>query len=91
MAATTVVAAAGSGALMLMGVMAAVAFAPLVVIPAAGLAGARALQARVVTRAQLALEQLLDQLERQEIGRRGADSLLGAIVAAANAIPPRRP
>jgi hypothetical protein len=91
MAATTVVAAAGSGALMLMGVMAAVAFTPLVVIPAAGLAGARALQARVITRAQLALEQLLDRLERQEIGRRGADSLLGAIVAAANAIPPRRP
>ena len=91
MAATTIVAAAGSGALMLMGVMAAVAFTPLVVIPAAGLAGARALQARVVTRAQLALEQLLDRLERQEMGRRGADSLLGAIVAAANAIPPRRP
>src|SRR5262252_2801842 len=91
MAATTIVGAAGSGALMLMGVMAAVALTPLVVIPAAGLAGARALQARVVTRAQLALEQLLDRLERQEIGRRGADSLLGAIVAAANAIPPRRP
>jgi len=43
-----------------------------------------------VTRAQLALEQLLDQLERAEYGRRGPETLLGAIVAAASAIPPRR-
>jgi hypothetical protein len=33
---------------------------------------------------------LLDRLERGEIGRRGADNLLSAIVAAATAIPPRR-
>jgi hypothetical protein len=44
----------------------------------------------VVARAQLALEQLLDRLERGEPGRRGPESLLGAIVAAASAIPPRR-
>jgi hypothetical protein len=44
-----------------------------------------------VTRAQLALEQLLDRLERGEFQpRNGADTILGAIVAAANAIPPRR-
>ena len=61
-----------------------------VVLPIVGLAGARALQQRVVTRAQLSLEQLLDRLERGEIGRRGNDSLLGAIVAAAIA-PPKRP
>ena len=34
---------------------------------------------------------LVNQLERAEYGRRGpADSILGAIVAAAAAIPPRR-
>jgi hypothetical protein len=42
-------------------------------------------------RAQLALEQLLDRLERGDVSRRGgADALLGAIVAAASAIPTRR-
>ena len=90
-AGSTVMGAAATGALMVMGVMTAVAVAPVIVLPFAGLAGARALQARVVSRAQLALEQLLDRLERGELGRRGADSLLGAIVAAASAIPPRRP
>lgn len=87
---TTAVAAAATGALMVMGVMTAVAVAPLIIAPIAGLAGARALQTRVVGRAQLALEQLLDRLERGELGRRGADSLLGAIVAAATAVPPKR-
>jgi hypothetical protein len=87
---TTAIGAAATGALFVMGVMAAVAVAPVFVLPAAGLAGARALQSRVVTRAQLSLEQLLDRLERGELGRRGADSLLGAIVAAATASTPRR-
>jgi hypothetical protein len=87
---TTAVAAAATGALIVMGVMTAVAVAPVIIAPIAGLAGARALQTRVVSRAQLALEQLLDRLERGELGRRGADSLLGAIVAAATAVPPRR-
>jgi len=86
----TVVGAAATAALLMMGAMAAVAVAPVIILPAAGLAGARAMQSRVVTRAQLALEQLLDRLERGEFGRRGADSLLGAIVAAATAVPPRR-
>jgi hypothetical protein len=58
---------------------------------ALGLFGGRQLQSRVVSRAQLALEQLLDRLERGELKRRGVDGLLGAIVAAATAIPPRRP
>jgi hypothetical protein len=90
MVGTTVVGAAATGALLVMGVVAAVAVAPVVVIPAAGIAGARALQSRVVTRAQLALEQLLDRLERGELGRRDSDSLLGAIVAAATAGTQRR-
>lgn len=89
-AGSTAMGAAATGALMVMGVMTAVAVAPVVILPFAGLAGARALQTRVIGRAQLALEQLLDRLERGELGRRGADSLLGAIVAAATAVPPRR-
>jgi hypothetical protein len=73
-----------------MGVTAAVAAVPVLIVPAIGIAGARAYQGRLVTRAQLALEQLLDQLERADYGKRGAETLLGAIVAAATAIPPRR-
>ena len=82
--------AAGTAALIVMGVMVPIAVAPIVVAPAIAMAGARTIQARVVSRAQLALEQLLDRLERGEIGRRTGDSLLSAIVAAATAVPPRR-
>jgi hypothetical protein len=87
---TTVVGAALTGSLFAMAVMPVIAIVPIVLMPIAGVAGGRALQTRVVTRAQLALEQLLDRLERGELGRRTADSLLSAIVAAATAIPPRR-
>jgi len=68
----------------------ALAAAPVVLLGAGGIFGARALYGRVVTRAQLALEQLLDKLERGELARRGPESLLGAIVAAATSMPPRR-
>jgi hypothetical protein len=88
---TTLFGAAAAVSLAVIAVPIALAVAPAVIMPAIGVAGARALQGRVVTRAQLSLEQLLDRLERGEIGRRGADSLLGAIVAAAIAPPPRRP
>jgi hypothetical protein len=90
-AASSLVGAAATTSLFFMGVAAVVAAAPVVIVPAIGIAGARAYQGRVVTRAQLALEQLLDQLERADYTRRGAaESILGAIVAAANALPPRR-
>jgi hypothetical protein len=89
-AGTSFVGAAATAALVIMGVATVVAAAPVIIAPAIGIAGARALQSRIVTRAQLSLEQLLDKLERGEFGRRGADSLLGAIVAAATALPPRR-
>jgi hypothetical protein len=79
-----------TGALFLMGITAVIAAAPVIVIGASGFATARGLQNRTVTRAQLALEQLLDRLERGDFGRRGSDSLLGAIVAAATQLPPRR-
>jgi hypothetical protein len=87
---STVAGAAVTTSLFVMGVTAVIAAAPLVIVPAIGFAGARALQGRVVTRAQLSLEQLLDKLERGEFGRRSTDSLLGAIVAAATSLPPRR-
>jgi hypothetical protein len=87
---STFAGAAVTASLFMMGVTAVVAAAPLVIIPAIGFAGVRALQGRIVTRAQLSLEQLLDKLERGEFGRRSTDSLLGAIVAAATALPPRR-
>jgi len=89
---TTVLGAAGTASLFVIGAMAAVAVLPVIVLPVAGIAASRAFQGRIVSRAQLALEQLLDRLERGEIGRRGSgpESLLGAIVAAATSIPPRR-
>jgi len=56
---------AATTALLFMGVMTAVAVAPVVILPALGVAGARALQSRVITRAQLSealtiLENALD-------------------------------
>jgi hypothetical protein len=89
LAGATVVGASATGVLVVLGVMVAAAAAPVVVFPAAALYGARGMQQRVVTRAQLALEQLLDRLERGEFGR--TPNLLGAIAAAAAALPPRRP
>jgi hypothetical protein len=87
---TTLVGGAATASLFVIGAMAAVAVAPVLILPAVGYAGARALQGRVISRAQLSLEQLLDRLERGEIGRRAPESLLGAIVAAATAMPPKR-
>jgi hypothetical protein len=84
-----VLGAAATGSALVIGITAALAAAPVVVVTAAGIAASRAYQKRIVSRAQLALEQLLDRLERGEL-RRPADTLLGAIVAAANALPPRR-
>lgn len=90
-AVSSLVGASATASLFFMGISAVVAAAPVLIFPAIGIAGARAYQGRIVTRAQLALEQLLDQLERAEYGRRGgAESILGAIVAAAAALPPRR-
>ncbi len=90
--ASGVLGVAAAGSLAVMGVAVAIAAAPVVVLTGAAFAGSRALQHRVVNRGHLALEQLLDRLERGEFQRRGggADAILGAIVAAANAIPPRR-
>jgi hypothetical protein len=79
-----------TGALLFTALPAVVAAAPVVGMAALGIVGGRQLQARAITRAQLALEQLLDRLERGDLKRRGIEGLLGAIVAAATAIPPRK-
>jgi hypothetical protein len=72
------------------GLAAAVVAAPVVVATVGGFVIARASQRKSITRAQLALEQLLDTLERGELTRR-PETLLGAIVAAATQqLPPRR-
>jgi hypothetical protein len=60
---------------------------PAVLFAAGSYASSRSMHRRVAARAQLALEQLLDKLERGELSRQ--QSLLGAIAAAA--LPPRRP
>jgi len=66
-------------------------FVPLAIVPAVALAaggwwGGRRRFARALQRAQVALEQILDRLERGELSR---PSLLGALAAAANNLPRR--
>jgi hypothetical protein len=69
-----------SGAALLLGVLLPVAVVPAVAAGAIGYYQARSRHAATVTRAQLALEQVLDRLERGELPR---PSLLGAIAAVA--------
>lgn len=88
-AGTTAIGAAATVSLFVMGIATAVAVAPVIVAPLIGIGGARALTNRAVTRSQLALEQLLDRLERSDMSPPSVSSFLGAIVAAATA-PPRR-
>jgi hypothetical protein len=87
-----VLGAAAAGSLAIIGAPLLLAALPVVVLTGAAFASSRGLQSRVINRGQLALEQLLDRLERGEFQRRGtgADAILGAIVAAANALPTRR-
>jgi hypothetical protein len=87
---TTVFGGLAGAALFAMGFPVLLVAAPVVLLPAMGFGASRTFQTRIITRAQLSLEQLLDRLERGEIGRRSPDSLLGAIVAAATSLPPRR-
>jgi len=75
--------------LLAMHVFPPLAIVPVVAAPIFAVMGARAGHNRILSRAQLALEQLLDRLERGDIGRRGPDALLGAIVAAASSMPRR--
>ncbi|HTR77262.1 MAG TPA: hypothetical protein VMH39_04105 [Gemmatimonadaceae bacterium] len=88
--AASLVAAAASGALALVVVFPWVSIVPVAVVPLATFVGARTSQASAAKRAQLALEQLLDQLERGDLWRE--PSILSALAAAATAAAtlPRR-
>jgi len=65
---------------------AAVAVAPAVLVGAGAFYIARGINARTANAAQLALEQLLDRLERGDVTK-GQPSLLSALAAAAAALP----
>lgn len=86
-AAGTGVGIAGSAALAVLGFTMLAVPVPAIVLAAASFSGARTVQHRTVGRAQLALEQLLDRLERAELARQ--PSLLGMLSAAA-ALPTKR-
>jgi len=73
--------AASSGIAVVLGVLVPVAVVPAIAAGAIGYYQARARHARALARTQLALEQVLDRLERGELPRA---SLLGAIAAAAS-------
>jgi hypothetical protein len=87
LAGATVIGAGATGVLVIMGIAGVIAAAPAVIVPAAAYYGFRGIQMRLLTRAQLSLEQLLDRLERGEVSRT-PPTLLGVIAAAA--LPPRR-
>jgi hypothetical protein len=72
--------AVSSGVAVLLGVLLPVAVMPVVAAGAIGYFQARSRHARAIARAQLALEQVLDRLERGELPR---PSLLGVLAAAA--------
>jgi hypothetical protein len=76
--------AVSSGMLVVLNVLVPVAVLPAVVAAAIGYYQARSRHARMLARTQLALEQVLDRLERGELPR---PSLLGAIAAAATTLP----
>jgi hypothetical protein len=71
--------AASSGAAVMLGIVLPVAVVPAVAAAVVGFYQARRRHARTLSRAHLALEQVLDRLERGELPR---PSLLGAIAAA---------
>ena len=64
----------------------AAAAAPVVLVGAGAFWAARGINARTATAAQLALEQLLDRLERGEIGK-PQPSILSVLAAAASTLP----
>jgi hypothetical protein len=81
----TVLGVAAGGVLVALHFAVAAAAAPVVLVGAGAFYLARGINARTANAAQLALEQLLDGLERGEIAK--PPSLLSALAAAAAAIP----
>jgi hypothetical protein len=91
MTSTTVASGLGASASVIgavIGIMLPVAVIPAIIVPAAALVISRQSQSTAVSRAQLALEQLLDHLERGD--HRQPGGLLAAISATAAALQGRR-
>ena len=82
----TVLGVAAGGAMVALHFALAVAVAPAVLVGAGAFYVARGLNARTATAAQLALEQLLDRLERGELTK-AQPSLLSVLAAAASSLP----
>jgi hypothetical protein len=87
-AGATAVGAAAGGVLVALHFAVAVAAAPVLLAGAGAFYLARGVNARTAAAAQLALEQLLDRLERGGITR-GQPSILSVLAAAASSIPRR--
>jgi len=85
-AGATAIGVASIPALIALHFAAAIAIAPAVLVGAGAFYIARGINARTATAAQLALEQLLDRLERGEITK-AQPSLLSVLAAAASSIP----
>lgn len=85
-AGATVLGVAAGGAMVALHFALAAAMAPVVLVGAGAFWAARGINARTATAAQLALEQLLDRLERGEIGKQ-QPSILSVLAAAASSLP----
>ena len=85
-AGATAIGVASIPALIALHFAAAIAIAPAVLVGAGAFYIARGINARTATAAQLALEQLLDRLERGEITK-AQPSLISVLAAAASSIP----
>lgn len=85
-AGATVLGIAAGGAMVALHFAIAAAIAPVVLVGAGAFYAARGINSRTATAAQLALEQLLDRLERGEIAK-PQPSILSALAAAASSIP----
>ena len=85
-AGATVLGVAAGGAMIALHFAIAAAAAPVVLVGAGAFYAARGLNARTATAAQLALEQLLDRLERGEIVK-PQPSILSVLAAAASSMP----
>ena len=78
----------GAGVIAVLGFPLLIAAVPVIVAPAAGVAIVREVHAHALVRGQLAIDQILDHLERGDHRRPGG--LLGAISATAAALQGRR-
>lgn len=87
-AGATALGIAAGGAMVALHFAVAAAVAPVVLVGAGAFYAARGINARTATAAQLALEQLLDRLERGEIAK-SQPSILSVLAAAAASVPRR--